>query len=209
MQARLGSNDKPFAYSVFLCAGLFLWNYFSEIFSRTLNIFIEFSGIIKKVSFPMSALFAIVLGTASLNYLIVFSLYVIFVNLAGFPNGMLSLSFFFILSSVVILALGLGFVFAVLHVFFRDIGHFAGIALQFWFWLTPIVYPLATVPERFQDVVQFNPMISLVVQMQSLFLVGPSDLEHWSMGPLVLGCFSAFVGVVIYKTKKTELIDEL
>jgi lipopolysaccharide transport system permease protein len=209
MQARLGSHEQPFAYSVFLCAGVFLWNYFSEIFSRTLNIFIEFSGMIKKVSFPVSALFAVVVGTASLNYLIISLIFMIFINLAGFPNGMFSIYFLFILLSVIILALGLGLVFAVLNVFFRDIGHLAGVALQFWFWLTPIVYPLSTVPERFQDVLQFNPMIGLIALMQSLFLVGPSDLEVWPISPLALGSVCTFVGIIIYRAKKTELIDEL
>ena len=42
-------------------------------------------------------------------------------------------------------AIGLGMVLGVLNVFFRDVGQLFGVVLQFWFWLTPIVYPVTIV----------------------------------------------------------------
>jgi lipopolysaccharide transport system permease protein len=61
-----------------------------------------------------------------------------------------------------------------LNVFFRDVGYFYTVALQFWFWLTPIVYSVNILPERVQDLLQLNPLTNLITAYQTIFV-----LQEW------------------------------
>ena len=58
---------------------------------------------------------------------------------------------------------GLGVMLGSINVFFRDIGQFINVVVQFWFWGTPIVYALKMVPDKAQKVLVWNPMTSLPV----------------------------------------------
>ena len=58
----------------------------------------------------------------------------------------------------VLLAIGLGMVLGVLNVFFRDVGQFFAIFMQFWFWFTPIVYPASILPPEHARLLAWNPM---------------------------------------------------
>ena len=59
-------------------------------------------------------------------------------------------------------SIGLGMTIGVLNVFFRDVGQLYGVILQFWFWLTPIVYPASILPETMQKLMFYNPIAGLI-----------------------------------------------
>ena len=65
--AKLPGVDSQYAYSVYLCAGMLFWSLFSEIISRSLNLFIEQGNLMKKVNFPRATLPAIVGGSCLFN----------------------------------------------------------------------------------------------------------------------------------------------
>ena len=66
----------------------------------------------------------------------------------------------------VVLTLGLTLLLSMAHFLWRDVGSAVAFALQLWFYLTPIVYPLAQVPERFHAWFLFNPLACLVLAVQ-------------------------------------------
>ena len=70
------------------------------------------------------------------------------------------------------LTLGLGLLLASLHVFLRDIAQALGLVFSAWFYFTPIVYPLARVPESFRGAIELNPLTALVDLYRSALLGG-------------------------------------
>ena len=70
----------------------------------------------------------------------------------------------------VALTLGLGLILCCLHTLFRDTAQLVGLALMGWFYLTPIVYPLSLVPERYQAWLRWNPLTTLVGLYRKAFL---------------------------------------
>ena len=87
MRARLSGANDTMAYGVFLCSGLLTWGFFSELLSRCLTIFIESGNLLKKVRFPRITLPAILLMSCTLNFLIIFGIFVVFLLLTGrFPG---------------------------------------------------------------------------------------------------------------------------
>ena len=143
MRARLPGADSTFAYSIYLCAGVLTWGLFAEITGRAQNVFLENANLLKKLSFPRLCLPVTVVANAALNFGIVFALFTLFLIASGNFPGLPYLALLPVLAVQVLFAIGLGISLGVLNVFFRDVGQFFGIFLQFWFWLTPIVYPAA------------------------------------------------------------------
>src|SRR3546814_11409100 len=77
-----------------------------------------------------------------------------------------------VLAIQIAFAIGLGMVLGVLNVFFRDVGQLFGVVLQFWFWLTPIIYPASILPERLQPLMALNPMASVMTAYQTIIVRG-------------------------------------
>ena len=159
-QPRLPGVDDTFAYSLYLCAGILPWLYFTELLSRSLTLFLEHATLLKKVSFPRSTLPVILLlRSTSTSPSSSPSSCSSSPPSAASPAGGARLPAAPRCCSRRF-ALGLGVLLGVLNVFFRDVAQLVGVALQFWFWLTPIVYSTAILPDRAQRLFALNPMPS-------------------------------------------------
>src|SRR3546814_113871 len=170
MRAKLPGIDTTFGYSIFLCAGVLVWTYFAEIIGRAQSVFIENANLLKKISFPRMCLPVVVVANATLNFAIVFGLFTLFLVISGNFPGLAYVALLPVLLIMVIFAIGLGITLGVLNVFFRDVGQFFGIVLQFWFWLTPIVYHPSILPAVVQRYMKFNPMADIVAACQNILL---------------------------------------
>jgi lipopolysaccharide transport system permease protein len=209
MRARLPGVDDKMAYSVFLCAGLLTWGLFSEVVSRCLNMFLENSNLLKKLSFPRLCLPVVSVCNALLNFSIIFALFIGFLLITGRLPGIALLSFPLLLALQLIFAVGLGMLVGVLNVFFRDVGQLFGILLQFWFWLTPIVYPLTILPESIGRLVQLNPLTGLMQAYQNLFLHGQWPQLSQLLPVTVSGVLLCLLAMLLYRARAGEMVDEL
>ena len=209
MRAKLPGMDSMFSYSIYLCAGIINWGLFSEIVSRCQNVFIENANLLKKLSFPRICLPVIVVGTATLNYSIILSLFILFLVLSGNFPGLVFISIFPLLVVQVGFSVGLGVTLGVLNVFFRDVGQLFGVVLQFWFWFTPIVYPLAIIPESLRPLMLFNPMAGLVGAYQDVFVnrSWPDWQSLWFVA--LLSALLCFIGIKLFRKRVGEMVDEL
>jgi lipopolysaccharide transport system permease protein len=213
MRSRLAGVESAFAYSIFLCAGLLPWTFFTESVTRLLNVFVANSNLMKKAMFPRICLPVIALGTAAFNFAVIGSLFLLFLLVAGeFPGVVLVAAAVPALAVQIALATGLGMLFATLNVFFRDVAQAVTLALQFWFWLTPIVYPIGSLPQWAQPLLAWNPMAVLVGHYQAAFLYRRlPDAGAWLglAAVAVLALLSLWLGLAIYRRRVAELVDEL
>jgi lipopolysaccharide transport system permease protein len=209
MRARLPGVDDGLAYSVFLCAGLLTWGLFGEIVGRSLTMFLDNANLLKKLSFPRICLPLIVILNAGVNFAIILAIFVGFLAISGRLPGLVLVALPALLAIQLLFAAGLGMVLGILNVFFRDVGQFFGIALQFWFWLTPIVYPLSILPQGIRRLVELNPMTPLMHSYQELFLKGAWP-DWMSLLPvLALGLLLCVFGLALFRARSGEMVDEL
>lgn len=209
MQAKLPSVNNGFAYSIYLCAGVLTWGLFAEITGRAQNVFIEHANLIKKISFPRICLPVIVVLNASVNFAIIFSLFIGFLILSGSFPGMTIFAVLPVLLIQVAFAVGLGMIVGVLNVFFRDVGQFFVVLLQFWFWFTPVVYPLAILPKWAQHYLSFNPMVPLIVAYQDVFVHAKWPQWNSLMIPLMVSVVLCVIGMRLFRKRVGEMVDEL
>jgi len=209
MQARLPNIDGTYAYSIYLCTGILLWSLFSEIALKAQTVFLEQANLLKKVNFPRLCLPIVVVGNGLLNFMIIATLFAVFLALVGSLPGVEVLALVPIVALTVWFAVALGIALGILNVFFRDVGHFFSVVLQFWFWLTPIVYPLTILPPMAQELMNLNPLAGLITAAQDVVL-----REMWpnwaSLAPAaVVAVLMSVLAVRLYLSRGAEMQDEL
>lgn len=209
MRARLPGIDHSFAYSIYLCSGILTWGLFSEITTRGQNVFLENANLLKKISFPRICLPIIVVCNGLLNFSIIFSIFIAFLFISNLFPGIYFLAIFPVLLVLIIFAIGLGITLGIMNVFFRDVGYFFNIFIQFWFWFTPIVYVSSILPPWTLKYFALNPMFSVVGAFQTIFVM--QAWPDWlSLLPtLLLGLFLCFMGMRLFKKHAGEMVDEL
>lgn len=209
MHTRLPGVDSAFAYSIYLCAGVLPWGFFAEIISRGQNVFLVHANLIKKLSFPRICLPVIVILNASVNFAIIFGLFTLFLVISGNFPGWPYLAMFPVLVVQILFSISLAIIIGILNVFFRDVGQFFGIFLQFWFWLTPIVYSETILPERIKPLLGLNPMMAFVSAYQGILVSGV--WPHWpDLIPVtVLSIVLCILGIRLFLKRSGEIVDEV
>lgn len=209
MRSKLPGSDATFAYSIYLCAGILTWGLFAEIVARAQTMFIEQANLIKKISFPRICLPLIVVLNALLNFSIIFALFTIFLIVTGNFPGAVYLAILPILLIQVLFAIGLGMIIGVLNVFFRDVGQFFSIFIQFWFWFTPIVYPASILPEAIRGALAFNPMAPIIGAYQTILVNGQAPDWNSLLPALILSLLMCVFGMRLFRKRSGEMVDEL
>ncbi|MCC7228311.1 MAG: ABC transporter permease [Burkholderiaceae bacterium] len=209
MKAKLPGVDSEFAYSIYLCAGILTWGLFSETVSRLQNVFLEQANLLKKINFPRLSLPVIVVVNALVNFSIIFALFTLFLAFSGYFPGVVFVALIPVLAIQTLFSLGLGVTLGVLNVFFRDVGQFFTVVLQFWFWLTPVVYPASILPQKMQTVLQYNPMTILITSYQQILVNGVWPNWHTLWPVALVAVLLCAWGLKLFREHAGEMVDEL
>ena len=209
MKPALPGHAGPFAYSIYLCAGMIVWMLFNDLITRSIGMFVNSANLLKKVNLPKFALPVIIAMSGLTNFGVVFMLFLGFVLVIGSFPGAALLAIVPVLVIVIALALGLGVLLGTINVFYRDVGQVTGLLLNVWFWLTPIVYPARSVPDWLGAILQWNPMWPLVNFTQTLFLDG--TIPEWTLlaYPAVVAIVLVALGIHAFRALSGEIVDEL
>ena len=149
------------SFVVYLLAGLLPWLAFSEAVTNAPGLIIGKSNLITKVLFPTEVL---PIASVVVTYLIngVGFLFLLgFLLFLGYGH-VVWLWFPVVLGLQMVFTLGFVIWISSLSVFIRDIQQFMGIVVQIWFYLTPILFPLSMVPEKYRALLTINPLYPFV-----------------------------------------------
>ncbi|CAH0992277.1 hypothetical protein SIN8267_02396 [Sinobacterium norvegicum] len=209
MQARLEGVDNSFAYGIYICSGVLTWGVFAEVINRCRTMFIDNANMLKKLSFPRLCLPIIIVSSSLLNFCIVMFLFFIFLMLSGlWPNFSL-FALLPLLMLQLLLAVSLGVILGVLNVFFRDVGQLSGILMQFWFWFTPIVYPISILPDVVKQFILLNPMTHIIAGYQDIFVFNRWPSLDTLIMPLLVAIGLFVIALMLFKRRGGEMVDEL
>lgn len=209
LQAKLPGSGDRLSYSIYLCSGLLTWNFFAGLLLQGRTLFVEHADLLRTIRFPRSTLPIALLGRNLINAAIPIALFLVLVALLGrWPGAVLLGAIPFLLIQI-LLGLGLAVLVGTLNVFIRDVGAFVGIAVQFWFWLTPVVYPIAVVPEPARAVLDWNPMRHVVGAYQRVLVEGTAP-DWTTLVPLSILTLAVAGGSwLVFRRLSPDLVDEL
>ncbi|WP_120994225.1 ABC transporter permease [Stutzerimonas urumqiensis] len=209
MAAKLPGLTTAYAYPIYLTAGILAWSLFAEIVSRSLNLYIENGNLLKKVVFPKLALPAIMTGSALLNNLLLLAAVLVIFAFLGHLPGAAIVWLPILMALLLVLALGVGLLLGLLNVFIRDIGQIVSIVLQFGFWLTPIVYNLELLSERYRHLLYLNPLTGIVQGYQDVLLYRQAPDLGVLIYPATCAAVSVVLAVWVYRRGIDDVVDVL
>jgi len=226
LDARWDPNQAKEVTALLMLGGIIVWQAFAESVSRITNTLVENQNLIQKVVFPSEVLPPYLVLSSLINMLIGTAITLLgvawfaYVRPIEYPPGaapaktlclswsLCSLPFLMLLQAV--FTLGLGYFFAALNLFLRDIYHVMGVALQVWMFLTPIFYPASKVKEAHMEwVLASNPMYWLIDSYRNALLYGiwPKPPVAASFGAVALVAF--LLGSAFFMRQKPRFPDLL
>lgn len=158
-------------YLVFSYVAMVPWTLFSSSVTDMVDSLIINMNLVTKVYFPREILPLSFLFARLFDFVIAFGVLVILILYYQLPLYLMG--WIFLPAIVMIqlaLAFGIGLIGSALNVFYRDMRPLFMLGLQIWFYASPIIYPISSVPERFRSLYYLNPMAGILESYRAVIL---------------------------------------
>jgi lipopolysaccharide transport system permease protein len=198
---------------LFYMSGTVVWSYFAACLTKTSETFVQNAHLFGKVYFPRMAVPVSILVSNLITFLIQFAMFLAFVAYFVLRGTSVQLNWLWIaLSPLLILmmaGLGLGFgvIISSLTTKYRDLRFLVQFGVQLLMYATPVIYPVSSIPERFQWAILANPMTPVVEAFRYAFLgAGTVDIYHLLYSFLFMLAV-VFLGSVIFNRVEQTFMD--
>ncbi len=191
-------------YAVYILSGLLFWNFFAQSTNDAMDTLVWGSSLLKRIYIPRTIFAVAVVGNGLINYLLaLIPLAVVMlilrhpftINLLALPAAIL----IFAMS-----ALGFSLLVSTVAVFFVDFVYIFNVLLSVWFYLTPIIYPISILPQRFLPIFRLNPLVHLLQIFRLLIYEGsPPSAVLWTAA-FALAFVTLLAGWIIFTRKVDE-----
>lgn len=198
-------------FPVFLLIGLLVWQWVSASLGAATISFIINADMVKRTVFPRALLPISSVVSYGLNALIE-SLALVAI-IPFFPGSFVRSPALLVVPGVVamlvVLLSGAALAFAALNVIYRDVAYLVTTGLSILYWLTPVIYPPTLLPERFRDVLAWNPLGAIIGALRDTIMHGaaPAALDWLHMGTgtaIVLA-----LGLVLFRRHERDMLDHV
>ena len=212
--ARIPTDNIP-PY-LFYMSGIIAWNYFSSCLLNTSKTFSANSSIFGKVYFPriIVPLATVISGlmrfSVQMILFIGFCFYYISVgNNHIAPSIKTILIIPILIIQMALLGQGIGMIVSSFTVKYRDLNYIVSFGTQLMMYLSPIIYPLSSVPEKYKIVIMMNPMTSIIEGFRQA-LVGKGSLDFYTfIYSFLFTTFIFFIGLLIFNKFEKNFIDTI
>lgn len=199
--------DVPFI--AFYLSALVHYNIFSTGIGTSAVVVTGKMGLITQVYFPREILPIVALGEILVDFTFTFLAMLIINALSGvFPN----IYFVYLpllLLILVLITLGLMLIFSAVSVLIRDIPQLIGVGLQLLFFLTPIIYPIQTLPVQYRFLFVLNPMAAVIQGFRDVIVYNRAPDIVTLYYPLVFGATVLVFGYAVFKSIEDRMADML
>jgi len=197
-------------YALFMFCGILPWTWFSSSLSESANVLISGGNLIKKVLFPAEILPIVTVLANMIHFFFGLPILVIFLIYYQTSISITELAWFPVVVLIqLILTTALSLILAALTVHFRDIKDILSNLLTFWFFATPIIYPVSAAAFA-KTFLNLNPFTHLAVAYQEI-LFYPGPFGHWKW-LLAVGAASValfFVGYFLFDRLRDSFAEEV
>jgi ABC-type polysaccharide/polyol phosphate export permease len=207
MRVRPYSNAQiPYIY--FLLSTFFFWLAILEGILRSGTVIIENAELVKKIPFPNIVLPISVTLSSYLQNLVGFIIFILIYAVSGLSHPYL----FFIVPVLVLqflFSVGAGMFMAAILPYVRDLQQVMGYVLQGMFFLSPVIYSLDAIPERFRSLAYLNP-VTVYIESYHTIIFERTFPGLWHVGGMVcISGFFLFLGIKVFKKLNEGFADIL
>ena len=222
LPAQVGDPSGLNNYALWLVCGLLPGLFFNRVLTLGTDALVSNAGLIQKVYFPRIVLPLALANATLFTWILEMAVLAIALSLLGsfvLPWVPLVAAFMVVFA---LFAVGLAMVFSIINVYFRDLAYLLTIVLQFWFYLTPILYPVELVatqsdklgglvgtPVTLLDLYSLNPVLGFIEIFRNLLY--DNRLPDMATVLVALGWTIAALGagLLVYARKEKQLAELL
>lgn len=209
-QARWDSgHDSRSRFALVLFAGLIVFSLFSECVNRAPLLIVNNVNSVKKVVFPLEILPWISLGSALFHALISLGVWLIFYYVYFGIPPVTVLLLPLVIFPLVTFTLGISWFLASLGVFLRDVAQITSILTTILMFLSPIFYPVSSLPEEYRGLFQLNPLSPTIEMARNVLIWGitPDWPIYWLS--FITGAVTCIIGFSWFQKTRKGFADVL
>ncbi len=171
--AQLPTDGLP--QFLFYMSGTVIWTYFAECLTKTSNTFVNNASLFGKVYFPRLAVPVSILISNLITFAIQFGFFLAFMGFFALGGASISPNLWMLFTPVLVLmmaglGLGFGIIISSLTTKYRDLRFLVQFGVSLLMYATPVIYPVSSIPARFQALIKLNPMTPIVETFRYAFL---------------------------------------
>ena len=202
---KVPSSGLP--YPIFVYSALLPWIYFSSSLNQGSPSLVSNSNLISKIYFPRLIIPLVSVTTYLIDFAISFIILFFMMFWFGIqPTGRLLVVPGF-LAIAVLTAFGINLWFSALNVRYRDVGFFLPVIVQLWFYLSPIVYPISIVPEKWRPLYSLNPMVAVIQGFRFAFLDMQAPGLQSIIASLIIVVALLLSGIIYFRSTEKTFAD--
>jgi len=202
---KVPSQGVPFI--IFLTVGLLPWNFFVSSLSSSANALVGNSNLITKIYFPREILVYSTIIAKFVDFLFSCIVLVIFFIIFKITVPLTIIWVPLIFFIQVIFTIGLSLILASFNLFYRDIQYLLNLITLLWMYLTPIMYPVEIIPQKYRFVFSLNPM-SVIINAYKQTILGGGQPNYTSLAiAFFMSVFVLFIGFYIFKKSEGQFAD--
>lgn len=174
-------------FPLFLLSGLLPWMFFAASLAAASSSVVDNSPLVRKVAFPRLILPMSAIGAQFVQFLLTYLVIVPMLVIFGVGFSPVLFALVPVVALQLLFTAGLGLMLATAYVYARDTRHLLEVALQVWFWVTPVVYSISLITHaRLAALLSWNPMAHFINAYHTV-IVDQQWPAAWQLG-IMAGC---------------------
>ncbi len=199
-------------YALFLFGGVLVWGFVSSALLDAAETFRTNGPLLRKTTVAPEVFPAVAVGARLAHLALALPVLASAIVLAAVQRsirpGLAVLEFPLVLLLLTVTVLGLALAISSLAVHFGDMRDLVGNLLTLAFFLTPVLYPLESVPERFRLLLRVNPFATFFTAAhESIFFFRPIAVTEW-LWMLATAAAALLVGCAVFERLRDSIAEE-
>lgn len=206
---RIFANNTIPNFGLFILCGLVPFNFFTIAWSSATTSLTDNAAMIKRIAVPREIVPIAAVLSNCLHLLIQIALLITLALIAGKRPDVNWLLLPVVWSCEILFVCGLGLIFSVLNVYIRDTRYVVESCNTVLFWLVPIFYSFAIIPEAYREIYQLNPVAALVFSCRNILLDGVRPANSLLIKLAASSATMFVVGWLTFRALRRGLYDHV
>jgi lipopolysaccharide transport system permease protein len=205
MIVAIPTNGQP--YAIFVMSGLSVWLFVAQSFNQASSSIFLNAHLIGRIYFPRMILIFAVMAVALVDFLLAFSVLVVLMVWYGIAPTIGALYFLPMMLLMIMTILGLALWLSALYVPYRDVGQLLPFMTTLWMFLSPVIYPSALLPAKYQFLYALNPVVVVIDTGRWAFAGGPPPEGWMVVVSCVVAVFLCVTGYWFFRRQEATFAD--